>query len=59
MNSDIEEIKQMLMRMSDQLERIAGVLERAEQKTNKPDKWIKVKNVPKELLTGASRDPRA
>lgn len=56
--SDIEEIKQMLMRISDQLERMVGVLERAEEKTNKPDKWIKTKNIPKELLTDAGRDPR-
>jgi len=56
--NDIEEIKEMLMRISDQLERMVGVLERAEEKTNKPDKWIKTKSVPKELLTDAGRDPR-
>jgi hypothetical protein len=55
----MEEIKHMMMQMTEQLERIAGVLERAEEKTNKPDKWIKVKGVPKEFLTDASRDPRA
>lgn len=54
----MEEIKQMLMRISDQLERMVGVLERAEEKTNKPTKWVKVKDVPKELLTDAGRDPR-
>lgn len=58
MNKDIEEIKDMLMRISDQLERMVGVLERAEEKTNKPDKWIKTKGIPKELLTDARRDPR-
>lgn len=56
--SDIEEIKQMLMKISDQLERMVGVLERAEEKTNKPNKMITLKGVPKELLTDAGRDPR-
>jgi len=54
----MEEIKEMLMRISDQLERMVGVLERAEEKTNKPNKMITLKDVPKELLTDAGRDPR-
>lgn len=58
MKKDIKEIKDILIRMSDQLERMAGVLERAEQQSSNPSKWITVKGVPKELLTDAGRDPR-
>ena len=54
----MEEIKEKLMKISDQLERMVGVLERAEEKTNKPNKMITLKGVPKELLTDAGRDPR-
>lgn len=55
----MEEIKQMLIKMSEQLERIASVLERAEERTSKPNKITTLKGVPKELLTDASRDPRS